>query len=232
MNMKKVLIMLSIVISLFFLPNSVFAARKLCTSNTLSKMRAKAYNVNFDYEFIYPEGGDYYFEVSILNLTDELEVEFGGLTYSYDKNNAILKIIPRLDGGKTYEFEIYAAYGQPCVGELLYTKKLSIPKYNIYSEEKECIQYEEFPLCNKWYQGDIKDKAFFYEKLNAYIKSLNVKEEKPVEEEELTLAEKFINFYTEHLILSVSITLIVVGGITFVIAKTVIKRKRRTKIDL
>lgn len=232
---KNIFITLAFIFSVLLInvPVDVNAARVLCTSSTLSKMRSKAYGVKFDYEFVYDKNVGHYFKIHISNLTEELEVEYGGLTYSYNPDKSVITMIPMFDGGATYEFKIYAAYGYPCVGELLYTKSLKVPKYNSYSEYEECIEYEEFPLCNKWYQGDIPNQAYFYKSLNEYKETLIV--DVPVEDEKEsppTIIEKILAFYVDNLIVTLPVTLIVIGGIIFVVVRSVIKKKNRVKIDI
>lgn len=231
---KNIFIVLAFLFSAFLvnIPVDVDAARVLCTSSTLSKMRSKAYSVKFNYELVYDENAGYYFQIYINNLTEELEVEYGGLTYSYNPDKSVITMVPMFDGGATYEFKIYAAYGYPCVGELLYTKNLKVPKYNRYSEYEECIEYEEFPLCNKWYQGDIPNQEYFYQKLEEYKKSLVVETPPVIEEEDPTVIEKILAFYVDNLIVTLPVTLIVIGGIIFVIVRSVIKKKNRVKIDI
>ena len=113
----------------------------------------------------------------------------------------------------------------------MYTKKLDLPKYNLYSERPECIEYEEFPLCNKWYQGNIKSYEEFEIKLQNYIDSLKPVEEKEDKKEEKGILQKLIDFYVEHIVYTGIVTVVVVVGLGYYIVKKLINRKNRVKID-
>lgn len=224
---------LILIIALFLIAiPKVDAARILCTTSNYSNMKAKAYKTNFSYEFIQTEDNDYYFEIYATGLPEGVEISYGGITYSYKEGKNVIQLLPRFEGGKTYSFNLYAATGYPCVGELLYTKKLKVPKYNVFSVAKECIEYEEFPLCSKWYQGDIPDYNYFLEKLNEYKESLKPEKEPVVEEKEKNIFEKIIDWYINNLQISVPITILVVGGTSFVIIRKIYNKKTRVKIDI
>ncbi len=221
----------SIFLLILITPIDTSAARKLCDQKAFNEMKSIAYKINPNYELRFTEEGTHYFVLTLSNLSEEIEVEFGGSTYSYDEKNPVITLIPMLEGGNTYEFNVYGAYGYPCVGELLYTKKLTIPKYNVYSELEECIEYEEFPLCNKWYQGEIPDYNYFYERYNQYIESLNPSDV-PTEKEDKNIFEIIIDFYIDHLIITLPVTIIFIGGIVFVVVRRIIRRNKRVKIGI
>lgn len=217
--------------------NKVYAdddIREICSTYEQSKLERKAQKVEFTYTLKFNADNKPYFEVMYLNLQAGLEIRYGENTYVFDddKSSGIIQN-SFANNGETYEFKIYAAYGYPCVGELLHTEKVKLPKYNIYSEYDECITYEEFPMCRKWYDGEIKNEAHFYEELEKYKKSLEKPEEKPpVVEEEKNLFEKFIEFYLNNLIITVPVTVIIVIAVVVLVIRSVIRRKNRVKIDI
>ena len=137
-----------------------------------------------------------------------------------------------LEGGRTYEFKFYGGYDSACVEEYLYIRKLEIPKYNYYSEKDACIEYEEFPLCGKYYSGDIPSDEYFNEQLQAYIDSLKPSPKPEEPEEELSLFEELVKFYTEHLIFTVPITAALVLAVVVVVIRKTIRKKNRVKLDL
>jgi len=106
-----------------------------------------------------------------------------------------------------------------------------MPKYNKYSKYEECIEYEEFPLCNKWYQGDIPDEEYFFEKLEEYKKTL-VKPDEPIVVAEKSFWDKVIEFYNENKVLSISVISIVSLSIVSLIVVKVVRRKKRVKIGI
>lgn len=220
--------------TLFFSMDNVYAARQICSSNEQMKLENKARKVDFTYTLKFNEDNKPYFEVMYFNLQAGLEIRYGENTYVFSDDQSTGKIQNSFqNNGGVYEFDIYAAYGYPCVGEHLYTKKLQLPKYNIYSEYDECIEFEEFPMCRKWYEGEIENEAHFYEELEKYKKSLEKPDEKPpVVEEEKNIFEKFIELYLDNLLISIPITVVLVLGIVVIIIRNMIRRKNRVKIDI
>ena len=212
---------LLLIIALFIIAiPKVDAARVLCSTANYSDMKAKAYKTNFSYELKFTEDGSHYFKIYMTNLQEGIELHFNDVTYSYEPSKKYITLIPDFDGGKTYTFNLYASSGYPCVGELLYTKRFQIPKYNTYSTSEACIEYEEFPLCNKWYQGDIPNYNYFLEKLNEYKKSLEQQEEKIEEpKKEKNIFEKIIDFYMSNIVITGPITVLIVGTTTFIIVR-------------
>ena len=211
----------------------VDAARELCTSDVLSEMRAKAYKTTFSYELKFDSENVAYFEISYANLSEGIEIRYGENVYSYDEKNPTGTIKTSFPNtGETYDIGLYAEYGYPCVGELLYTKKVTLPKYNKYSELEDCIEYEEFPLCNKWYKGEIENEDYFYEKLNEYIDSLKeIVEEKQIKKKE-TLIQKILRLYVENLIITLPMTILIFIFILFKVIKNIIRKRNRIKIDI
>lgn len=228
--MKKMFVVLIPVFLLLFIPR-VYAARIACTNDNMSKMMAKAYKVTANYEFI-NDDGNHYFLIRITNVEKGIEVRVDGQVFKNTTGEEqIFEYKKYATDFVSLEIKMYSAYGYPCVDELLYTKRLNLPKYNFYSERSECIEYEEFPLCNKWYQGNIKDNEEFETKLKSYINSLNSVEENEKSIEGKNIFEKFIDFYVKNIVYTVFVTVIVITGLGYYIVKKLISRKNRVKVD-
>lgn len=211
----------------------VDAVREICTSKAYSDMVAKAYKTTFSYDLKFDNEGVPYFEITYANLDEGIEIRYGENVYKYDAKNSSGKIKTLFQNtGKTYSFELYAEYGYPCVGELLYTKQVTLPKYNKYSQYEECIEYEEFPLCKKWYNGEIENEKYFYDKLNEYILSIAPPKEPEVEPGNKSTFEKIISFYLDNLIFTLPITILLVLVSVFLIVRKIIINKRRVKVGI
>ena len=224
---KKIIITIYILMLILMKNLNVNA---LCTSKIYSDLKKTAYKTEVSYELKFDESKNHYFEVKIANMDKDVILKFNGVIY--ESTGDVFTVNTKLDGGKTYEFNLYGGYDSACVEEFLYTKKIKIPKYNVYSERDECIEYEEFEMCNKWYQGDIRDEEYFKEKLNAYIESLKPKEEPKKEEpKEKNIIEKIIDFYMSNLIITLPITIVVVLGIIVKIIVNLIRKRNRVKLD-
>lgn len=212
-----------------FIPKNA-DARVVCTSGEQNKMKNKAYQVTLNYEFYKDENGSPYFLIVITNLQEGLEVKVDDVIIKYAEGKEKYELERRYNSLTIVEAEIYAAYGAPCVGQKLYTKRITLPKYNYFSEMEECIEYEEFPLCNKWYQGKIENYSVFLEELEKYIESLKPKVEEPIIEEK-SFFEKIIDFYIDNIIYTGPITAIIVFGGGFIIVRNIQKKKKRIKIE-
>ena len=226
--MKNKLLWLLLVL-VIVLPISV---NGLCTSKKQSNLKSIAYKTELSYELKFDSEHNYYFEVSVTNMNKDVILIYNGVVYESKGEDDVIVIDNKLEGGATYEFNLYGGYDTACVEEYLYTKKLSIPKYNVYSERDECIEYEEFYLCNKWYPGTIGNDEFFESELNNYIESLNAKEEEEKEEViEKGLFEKIIDFYIDNIIITLPLTILIVGVVIFMVVRNSIRRKNRIKLD-
>ncbi len=234
MNIKKTFIVLLLFFSFLFLNKiNIFAARIPCSSKALSEQKNKANKLSFNYQLKYDEFDVHYYEVTVTNLSPGIEFDYGGITYHYDEGKTVYKLIPRFVGGNTLEFEIFSSYDFPCVGEKLGTKKITIPKYNIYSEYSECIEYEEFPMCHVHYEKEIKHPKYFYESLENYKKSLLAKEtEKPEEKSDLNFWNILILLYLNNLFFSIPLTIIFVFIVVYYSLIKPFKNKRKIKIKI
>ena len=168
-NMKKVFILFIFVLLIICNTDSVFAAN-LCTKEKYNDLKEKASNVEIEWELKYDENDNFYFKVNANNVDDDLILFFDNLYYEPKDGN--IEVLTFLEGGNTYQFKFYGGYNHPCVEEYIYTRNLTIPKYNKYSELEVCSEYSEWELCDKWYSGEIKDTEDFYNKLEEYKKKL------------------------------------------------------------
>ena len=232
-NMKKK-ILVTVLFVLFGLLSydNAYAARQICSTRAYSDLRTKAYGVSFSYELKFSEDKIPYFELSYSGLKEGVELRVGENSYTYSENGASGKISTTFQNtGATYEFSMYGEYGYACVGEFLYSKKVKLPKYNKYSEYDDCIEYEEFPLCNKWYDGEIDNDDYFYQKLEEYKNSLKPAEKPANVKEEKNLFQKIIDFYMDNIAFTLPITIILALIIIVLIIRKIIIKRKRVKID-
>ncbi len=228
MNKKVVLLLLFVI---FIIPNTVLAYRIPCTTKNLNKLKNAAYSVNITYDFKDGENNTHYFEIYVSGLTSGLEVRYGNMMVSYDANKDIQSITTNEGGNVTYNFDIYAAPGSACDGYKVLSKSITLPKYNVYSEREECVEYEEFRLCNKWSKENIPNGAYFDDELAKYKASLNKKSEDP-DRPKSNIFDKFIDFYLDNLYICIPITIVLAGALVFIIIRSIIRRKNRIKINI
>ena len=226
--MKKNLLY-TVVVFLFIFSFTTKVDAAYCTSKKYSDLKAIAYKSEVNYELKFDEKHNHYFEVTLTNVDKDILVYYEGIVY--EPENGVVKLDSRLAGGTTYEINLYGGFDSACVEEYLYTKKINLPYYNRYSERDECIEYEEFPLCNKWYSGRITSEDDFLEQLNNYILSLKEEEEeiKPVKNKDIF--EKIVDFYVNNLIITLPITILLLLFIVYKIIVRLIRRKNRIKLN-
>lgn len=225
--MKKRCLLLILI--LFFMMPSAFAL-DLCTGKKFTDLKAKAYSSQLSWELKFDESGNHYFDIYLYNLDEEIVLLFDSIIYKKTNDNKIL-VATHVSAGETYFFELKPLPGSACSGEELYKKELKIPKYNLYSERKECIEYEEFPLCNKWYQGEIKDLGFFIEKLEFYKDSL-AKKNIVEEYKNPNFIQRLIGIYLENLVVSIFLSILFIGVLVYFVLKKIISNRNKIKIDI
>lgn len=201
----------------------------LCTSKKYSNLKMIAYKSEVSYELQFDSNHNYYYVLTVNNVDPSILVEFNGETYEPENGTVVIPAV--VQGGSTYDVKLYGGYYTDCVEEYLYTKKVTLPKYNRYSERDECIEYEEFYMCNKWYGGEIQSDEVFEEELNKYKASLTEEEKEEKKEESKNIFEKIIDFYTNNKIITIPITVIIVGFILYKVVVSIIRRKNRVKLD-
>lgn len=208
-----------------------FADAAICSRATFNKLEEEAKNVKISYvlkkDYLYAE-----YEVTISNLTENIKINYGSMEYTYDSKRtdpSSAVVINAFDLGASYSFEIYATSKTGCAGNLIYTKNVTFPHYNVYYDLDECIGYEDFPMCQKNYKKEIASYEYFMEELEKYKQSLIVEEE-PTVVKDKTNWEKFVELYKENLIISIPVT-IVIALVIVSIPVIIIKRRKRVKIE-
>lgn len=227
MNKKVIIIIITFLIA--FLPSKINAV-DICNTTRYDTLKKEAYQIKFNYELKFDKDHNPYFELTAYNVSPNVIIIFDGNEYVGDGNNQI-KFINAFESGKKYEMKMYGGVDTPCAEQYIYKRTIEFPKYNSYSERDECIEYEEFPLCNKWYKGEIPDDSYFLEKFQEYKKSLEKEEKKEKVIEEKSIIDQIIDFYVNNLIITVPLTILFVLVIIAIIIRKIIRKKKRVKLE-
>ena len=214
MKRKKILLFMILIAFLFI--GKVSAEEKsvnVCSSTLLSELRSEAANVKVTYvtgdEMVSidedPEIGvtelkKHYIYIKIFNINDKMGIRItprgSGVniaTQTVGANNVdsdgviTLKQIA-LDSNVEYQFDIFSVYGG-CSGEGLRTMKLTVPKFNVYSELDICSDVPDYYLCLQYTNYNV-DRSTVYDRINDYKASL---EEQNVDEENVNGTNNAIN---------------------------------------
>ncbi len=197
MKRKKILLFMILVAFLFI--GKVSAEEEtvnVCSSTLLSELRSEAANVKVTYvtgdEMVSidedPEIGvkelkKHYIYIKIFNINDKMGIRVTpkgkGVTANptsvgannVDADGVITLKQLALDANVEYQFDIYSVYGG-CSGESLRTMKLTVPKFNVYSELDICSDVPDYYLCLQYTNFNI-DRSTIYDRINEYKASLN-----------------------------------------------------------
>ena len=167
---------------------------------------------------------------TVTNLPSNMEIRFNGKSYVGVEGKNAIQINGIYDDNAEYSFEIYTKKMATCGDAYLITKKVKIPKYNVYSESDQCIEYEEFELCNKWYDGEIKDYLDFVEKFEQYKKEIQNQTEEY--KDERTFFQKILDWCSDNIEITVSIIVVVIIAISIPIIIKINKIRKRVKVKL
>ncbi len=181
MNMTNVKKILFAFLTLIVFPAIVKGEE--CPLETLDRLRAYAISTEIRYSYLKDNDLDNKFSVSINNLNDNfiVLVKDNSILFKYDIRQPIPSTITidQFQGGNEYIFEYYVVTENACKYELLITRRLYLPKFNIYSKSDLCNGIEEYKLCDMWYSGpDISEEDFIYN-ISKYRRE---KEEKDIDQ--------------------------------------------------
>lgn len=242
-------IIIMITMSLFIGINSVKAEEDTtCNAVSLNELRNLAANIKVSYvptsvnqktEYDEESGTDYvtvrYLDVKVYNITSKLYVrtEAGGDNVTSSSHLLTLANVGA-DGAATirqeainqpvtYTFTIFSdAYG--CTGRTLRTLKLTLPRFNYYSELEICQDIPDYYLCQQYTTYEV-DGATFYDKVDEYKAKLAAQaEENESADDNTSIVNKAISGVSKY-------KYVVVGVIVAIgVVVTVLILKKRKKV--
>ena len=127
------------------------------------------------------------FNVVLTNITNDIYVtdNYGTQFYNFESNKTYYS-------GEKLSFSIYSNDNN-CKGELLLTKYLSLPSYNVYYNTAECAENPDFKYCQKW--GDLKLKSGEFDTALTAYKTANELKNTTIK---LSLWDAILNVYDEN----------------------------------
>lgn len=245
-------------IALLFFAFTTTAYGASCNYEEQAKLNSEAANVKANYEIKErildpseytvpdsilgtPEEATYvaktdYIQVNILNMTENMYLEVSNSVndmvrrYNYSEaiNGNITFNWEEIGTLVNYTIKIYTSSNTGCEGNVLKTLRLSLPRYNEYSEYAICDSVPDYYLCQRYVNFEPVEFKEFSQKITKQTEEKQ-EEEKKQEEENAKWYKRAMNYVKEHKVLFISggvILITVVGGTTIV----VIKRRRRSVI--
>ena len=230
--MKKILAL--IVVSFLFVTN-VNAASK-CSYAEQTELNGKAGNVKVSYaikevdvkgNYINMDTGETYdtskaevFEITILNLSEDLYVVVTNdidesvrtIRYGNTSNGMATFIWNNNDNITNFTFNIYSSDKTNCKDEVYKTLYLTTPRYNNLYGYQVCQGLEDFYLCQKYVNFNKVSEGDFYKKISQYNnKEIDDNGEQIVPEK--TVFDKIINFIKQNKWFIVSGIVLVAGAV-------------------
>lgn len=239
---KKKIFVILFVAFFMFLGNVKAEEEDVCKPSELSELRTMAANVKITYVPVTvmekldepcPESGALevnhnYLDIKIYNINSKLfiNVDGGEEEFVVDSSDVgadgsiTLRQVP-LSEQVTYEFEIMSdEYG--CYKEKLRTVKLTLPKFNFYSQLAACQDIPDYYLCQQYTTFDV-DGATFYDKVDEYkAKLLTLEEAGEVELDNTGIVSEAISTVSKHKYAIVGVVVAIGVALTII----VLKRKR------
>ncbi len=171
----------------------------------------------------------YYFDISILNITEDLYVEIENninseveiIRYSDTDNGKYIYKWRNLANVATFTFTVKSSSNTNCEGEGYSIKYLTTPMYNIYADSETCIENPDADVCQRY----ISIKGFDAAMFNEYFEDKNDSEDDK-DEENSSETGSFLDFIIDNKVYFIIGTLVVVIGVTTI----VIVQKKRSKI--
>lgn len=242
---KRSLVLIIFIIGMFMLRCNVYAAEdRSCNASSLNELRTAAANVKVSYvpTTLYTDGrGNVtdseesvetkYLDVKIYNVTEKLYVRVNAVGKRVTDDEKIVSyrnIAP--DGSitirqpvqndiMTYTFTMFSdAYG--CVDKTLRTIKLTLPRFNYYSQLGVCQDIPEYYLCQEFTTYNV-DGLSFYDKVDEYKAKLLEQEEKGelIVDDNTSIISKAASAVSNNKFIIVGIIVLVGVIVTIVILK-------------
>ena len=243
MNKKRVFLLLLVFILPFMFVINAKAEeyesieKYICSESNKYKLINKVSKVKLSYEFIseltkeeIDSGYGPYFKVKVANMPEDVTLKMDAYTYTLKKDGDYFELKQRYSyyGGKV-DLPFYGGSNTPCFNQYISTKSIKLPKYNVYSEKEECIEYEEFPMCNKFYENEIESDKVFYEKLEEYKKNIGGGKQK---RQNVNVIDQIFSFIEDNQVLCAAIGLVLIVLIIIFIVRKIRRRMKRTKIKM
>lgn len=199
--MKRLIILFGI-FGLLFSVDNVNAEE--CTSQELANYKALAdvIKINTEFDDSGIEYGIYGNNiVTIQGLNEELYILSEDDSEGFFPEDMVDGVITKTISSSVDTFYVYAS---KCPSEKLRTIELSLKKYNLFADYKECdgISGEDLDVCSEYYNGDISYNQFL-KKIDEYNKrSSNVSSED---------VDSFFDKYGIYLGIGAGILVILIG---------------------
>ncbi len=197
-----------------------------CSMEDELRLREMAGKAKINYEFSdYPAEGNRSFIVTITGFSKDFYI-LGPepiVNFVYEGQEGIVSRIG-FTPGRTYKLEFYGSDESKCPNYKIFTKLLTLPHFNYYSEHPLCIGHEDYILCQKFVNSKelFRNNAEFNKKMKAYIKSLEKEKNEELKinkEESKDLVYEILKFLDKYYFFLYVVIILGVSGIVYIEVK-------------
>lgn len=188
-----------------------------CMYSDIAEMKKISANINYSYEYKIVDDVAL-FDITLTNLTKDIYFVDSntGKTYKNKTGEIVLK---NYNSGENIVYNFYPN-DTDCMDTVLYTIRITLPKYNEYYNNPICVGASEYSLCQKWSSHNL-DYNTFINKVNEYKKVKEEEQEKDKKEvDNDSVFHYIILFLTEYYYL-----ILIILGIT-ILCMAYIRNKR------
>ncbi len=220
MNKKINFIVMGIIVCLsFFIAQTNVNAN--CTYSDIEKFAKTAAKAKIKTEIIWTD----IYKVTITNMTKDFYVvnDETGTTFYYDIESDNPSITSAtFIAGKNYTLNFKPA-SYECPEQILRTKTLELPRYNAYSERKECDDNEKYVYCRQYINLKINEEQFL-DGIKNYNASKAKEEDKKEDNEPLSWYQSIFNYVINNFLM---LTFVGLGAIVLIMVLILFLKKRR-----
>ncbi len=248
---KTLLLIIVMLASTFLFLGKVFAAdENTCGYSQLNSLRQDAANIKVTYvpgeEKIQLDEVDgetgldysmkYHLDLKIYNVTNQMYLVINRrgnnmvtdtlgpiLSNKIGPDGSITVRQPSVTTVVTYTIDVFSNFNS-CTGQKLRTIKITLPKYNFYSQLLACDGISDYYLCHEYTTYDI-DGATFYDKVDEYKSKLLTSQNGVDSADNNTLISKTFNGISKYRYLIVGV-IVAVGVVATMV---VLKRKKEVE---
>ena len=170
-----------------------------------------------------------FFGLTILNMSENFYLDVKNdndfsNTFTYDdvKGGVITFDQKEVDKVTNYTVDVYSSLKTNCPNEKYRTIYLTVPKFNSYYNDVECIDNPDFYLCQKYLTYDEPKYGDFMFQLADYKKQ-NTAED--TEKDNRNILQKVFDFIDDYKVIIGVTTAIIAVGVTVVV---IVKKRKET----
>ena len=184
-----------------------------CMYSDIAELKKIAANVNYSYEYRI-ENGKALFDITLTNLTPKIYFVDNTTEKSY-KNKTGEIMLKNYNSGASITYYFYPN-DNDCANTVLYTIRITLPKYNEFYNSPICADAQEYSLCQRWSSHNL-DYSTFVDKVSQYKSQKQehqYNEKKEVDND--SLFHYIIIFLTDYYYLILLILVVTISLIAYI----------------